>query len=227
MEKRNITRRIALAGLTLPLASCADQTLYGLDLNTWGEALKITTGLEDRPGVTLDQASSVPYSSLGYRIGSQAERMLILATDNNGERLWTSSERRTLVTRGGRIVKSERMDFDLTASQFLSADPIAMGISARTAAGQKILRLCDFQDIGRYNIKIAGQIKKKDDEDITILGQTIHTFAVVENCESKDLHWKFQNEFWGDAETGFIWKSVQTIHPNMDPITIEILRPPA
>lgn len=226
-HRKTIARRSLLLGLcTMPLAACGDKTtIYGLDIDTWKKAARIAVGIDEQPGVTLEQAAAIPYSSIGYRVGSAAERMLILASDTGGELLWTSSEHRALSTRGGRVVKSVRFDWDLTDTQFPHGDPAASDLLAEDIPPS--LRLCDFQDLGQYGVTIASAFVRRGPESITILGQTLPTIAVVETCKCQALDWEFQNIFWVDEESKFVWRSTQTIHPKMDALTIEVLRPPA
>jgi hypothetical protein len=210
----------------LSLAGCADQKFYGLDMQIWADALKTATGLKEAPGITMEQAASIPYSSLGYRIGSSTEGLLVLAADNGDDLLWTSSDRRTLATRHGRIVKSANFGFNLTNTELLSPDPFEK-TPLPTANTYRSQRLCDFTDIGLFGVRIHGEFVVRGYETIKILEHPLPTLALLEDCRSKEIDWRFQNVFWLDSETGFVWKSTQSIHPNLEPITVEILRPPA
>ena len=51
-------------------------------------------------GVTREQAAAVPYASIGVRSNGNPELLLVLATDNDGDLLWTSASR--IVTRYSR-----------------------------------------------------------------------------------------------------------------------------
>jgi hypothetical protein len=48
---------------------------------------------------------------------------------------------------------------------------------------------------------------------------------VVEDCKAAQLGWSFSNEFWEDDATGYVWKSQQFVEPDIDPVTLESLRP--
>ena len=56
--------------------------------------------------VTRDQAAAIPYASMGYRLDDGIRALLVLATDANGEQLWTSAAHVVIVTRDGRIVRT-------------------------------------------------------------------------------------------------------------------------
>jgi hypothetical protein len=62
-------------------------------------------------------------------------------------------------------------------------------------------------------------------ERIVVVGDAHDTRHLVEDCSSPELDWNFSNEFWKDPDTGFVWRSIQYVHPGLDPITLETLRP--
>ncbi len=64
--------------------------------------------------VTRDQAAAIPYASLGYTLEGGNQTMLVLATDSNGELLWTSPSHVVMVTRDGRIVRTLGLPHDLS-----------------------------------------------------------------------------------------------------------------
>jgi hypothetical protein len=49
---------------------------------------------------------------------------------------------------------------------------------------------------------------------------------VEESCESRTPRWSFTDSYWIDAESGFVWQSVQHTHPSGTIVQIKILRPP-
>lgn len=216
-------RSFLVSGLTLPLAAC--ELPYGLDMKTVKTAAAVAVGLEDPPGITVEQAAKVPFASMGLRIGHSGERMLVLATDNHGERLWTSSERQALITRNGRIIKTAGLPWNLSNMRFPGGDPLVTGLQ-NPFPQYAVLRLADFKDIHRYDVAITGHLERKGLKMITILGAELPTLMVVEHCQCEVVDWEFTNIFWVDRDSGFVWRSTQSIHPNLPPFTINMLRPP-
>jgi hypothetical protein len=219
------TRRIALLALAVaPLAACSssDSTEYG----ALGNAIKVELGLMPPPSITLQEAAGIPYSTLGFRIGNGGQTMLVLASANGDSLIWTASNRVSFLTKGGRIKRSAGFKWNLSDEQFLEPDPVAVGLQ-KSIPAQPIQRVADFHDISRFGVPIAGTFKGFATDEVTILGQPLKTIAVTEICKCDSIDWNFENTFWADPDTGFIWKSIQNIHPNLDPITVEILRPPA
>lgn len=221
---KEIARRqllIALAGVPLAACSSGDFTEYG----PIGDAIKAELGLKPQPSITLEEAAGVPYSSLGFQIGNGRESMLILAEAIGGGFLWTASSRVSLLTKEGRILRSSGFKWNLSDVKFFDHDPVGGGLQ-HGAPQKSFIRVADFNDIGRYGVPITARFTSWTPTTIEILGHPLKTIAVVEDCNCDSIDWEFQNTFWADAETGFVWKSIQNIHPNLDPITLEILRPP-
>jgi hypothetical protein len=63
------------------------------------------------------------------------------------------------------------------------------------------------------------------DDNVEIFGSRIPTRHIVEHCTVEALKWNFDNEFWKDRTSGYVWRSSQHIHPKSPPIILEVLRP--
>lgn len=218
----DVTRRgLILALAASPLAAC--EAPYGLDYKTIGQSLAVSIGIESPPGITIEQAGQVPYSSLGYRLGDSAEQMLVLGTASDNANLWTSAERRALSTKAGRITKTAGFKWNLSETYWPAPDPLSEGAAA---SSRSTLRLLDFGDVKRFGARLHGQFDSARESEITILGTSIPTISLSEICHCEDFDWDFQNQFWLDRQSGFVWRSVQYVHPNLEPFTIEVFRPP-
>lgn len=172
--------------------------------------------------VSLEEAASSPYASIGVRLGGSQEIMLILASDENGQQLWTSAARLAITTQGGRIVRTAGFDHNLGGYE-----------SRADTTGDDGTRIvhwqADFPDLGLYSVPVSCRVSRAVYEVIVVLGANIRTHRVDESCVAKNdkLDWSFKNTFWRDPKSGLAWRSIQHVHPNLDAIDIEILRPPA
>lgn len=221
-RKHLVTRRAALVtGIASSLTAC--EAPYGLDYKTIGDSLAVSVGLKQAPGITLEQASQIPYSSLGYRLGDAAEQLLVLASASGDTKLWTSGERRLLVTKSGRITKTAGFEWNLSGTYWNIRDALLDGRKAPLRLDQ---RLMDFRDIKKFAARVRGQFELKEESSVTILGAQISTLTLSERCHCDDFDWDFENLFWIDRQTGFVWRSIQCVHPNLAPLTVEIFRPP-
>ncbi len=173
--------------------------------------------------VTLEQAAAVPYASMGIRLGDSGQSMIILASDSNGQRLWTSKARIAITTApDGRIVRTGGFEHDLGGYEPRADTLGADGLRTVRWEG-------DFPDLNLHSVLITCEDREAGNETIYILGKDIHTRRIDELCATVDsrLDWSFQNRYWVDPGNGLVWRSIQHVHPKLDAIETEILRPPA
>lgn len=172
--------------------------------------------------VTREEAAAVPYASMGVRVGSSSEVMILLAHQSGGQALWTSASHIAITTRDGRIAQTAGLRHNLGG--FDSEQDMKIGRSAATFEW-----LADYPDIGLFGVKITCEDRPGKDETIRILGADIRTRRVDESCsaERDRLGWSFDNRYWIDPASGLVWRSIQHIHPDLDAVELEILRPPA
>ena len=209
-------RRLALAALALLLCGCSSEG--GGDWLAFYHATR--ANFDSDRNLELKAVAAVPYATLGVRLGDGAEQMLILATDSAGDRLWTSSAKIALLTYHGRILQSAGLDYNLSG---YNADDIRK-LSWRLR--ESFTWTADFHDIGLYSVAVQCQDRPAAAETISVLGKDIETLRVDEACHADSIDWHFTNTYWISRETGRVWKSIQYIHPKLDAITIELLRPP-
>ena len=178
-----------------------------------------------RGNVTKAQASAIPYASLAWREGKSPQQILVLATDANGETLWTAATHVVLNIRDGRVVRSVGLSHDIAAQSPLAGGQLPAPAAA-LAAPFTTQRQEDFPDIGAYGVHMDCTARAFRRETVTILGTKIPTMRVDERCRAPSLRWSFVDSYWLDAESGFVWRSVQHVHPKAEALEIHILRPP-
>jgi hypothetical protein len=221
-----VSRRLAIAALPALLlcAACSSEgnSAYGQFYQIARQSMAASFG---NARVTREQATAIPYASIGYSIDHGNENILVLATDNNGEQLWTSASHVVVVTHDGRIVRSLGLDHDLAGTTFAtdgqSPPPAAAIKSAFTSTRQM-----DFPELGLYGVIVSCRASAQGRQTIKILGQILTTVRVDETCESRSRNWAFVDTFWVDPDNGLVWRSQQHIHPKGGVIEIETFRPP-
>ncbi|HEY5049203.1 MAG TPA: YjbF family lipoprotein [Rhizomicrobium sp.] len=203
----------ACVGLASPLAACANHS----DIVQIGSLLyqKITGG--DSEGITRSQADAVPYATLGVRLGSSGEAMFVLGSKSGSDLQWVGGTRFAIATRDGRILRTTGFVHNLTG--FLEQTP-----AVRSAAGVHDYSY-DLADLNAYGIAVRCSERDAGRERIVIVAVAHLTSHVIEDCSAPQLDWRFSDEFWKDAATNAVWRSVQYVHPGLDPITTETLRP--
>ena len=175
--------------------------------------------------VTKDQASAIPYASMGYRVNGAPEQLVVLATDANGEQLWTSSARIVITTRGGRITRTVGLERNIAGLAPRIGEQMPE-IAAALKGDLIYARVQDFPSLPAYAVTVNCTLSRKGAQTIVILGRGIAAIRVDEVCRSTNPRWSFTNIYWVDPDTGLCWRSRQYIDPKGDMIETEILRPP-
>ncbi len=215
-------RRAAIFALvSLPsmlLSACSTDSDYG----AYWQVLRQSFG---GSAITRDQAAGIPYASLGYRLNGGPQTLLVLATDTNGEQLWTSRAHIVLLTQDGRVKRTTGLSHNLGALTPLRGVTLPAPATALEAPSTNDFS-ADFPDIAAYGVPISCRMTRKGPETIDILGQSLVTARVDEECVSEKRRWHFRNSYWLDPGSGFVWRSLQHIHPHGDTLEIEVFRPP-
>jgi len=219
-------RGLAAGALALLAASCSSgssgNTNYAQFYQLMRESLSASFG---KIRVTRDQAAAVSYASMGYSLDGGNQAMLILATDNGGELLWTSAAHVVIVTRQGRIVRTLGLDHDLSSLTTRNNTPLPP-LTAAIQAPFASTRLQDFPESGLYGVQVSCRAFAVGRQNINILGQVVPTVRVDESCRSSRPDWSFTDNFWIDGDSGLVWRSRQHVNPKGGTVETEIFRPP-
>jgi hypothetical protein len=174
--------------------------------------------------VTRDQAASIPYASMGYSLDNGNQMLLVLATDSNGELLWTGPSHVVIVTRDGRIIRTVGLGHDLAGLTMRNGPAPAPAAAVRGPFTST--RLEDFPELGIYGAQVSCRARLVGQQKIDILGQAVTTNRVDEACRSPKTDWSFVDTYWVDSNNGMVWRSRQHIHPKEEEIETELFRPP-
>ncbi|MEI9889046.1 MAG: YjbF family lipoprotein [Rhizomicrobium sp.] len=182
-------------------------------------AVRVSWENRDAPA-SLGDAAAIPYATLGIRIDEGREQILVLATDESGERLWTSGTAVALSTRNGRIIRTAGLGTDLTG--FITGNDRREDWTRPHAYAWT----ADFRDLGLFSVSVVCDVRPVGIDPIVILGKQFDTLKVEETCRSEMIGWSFSNTYWVSPATGRVWRSIEHVHPKGPTIEIELLRPP-
>jgi group 4 capsule polysaccharide lipoprotein GfcB/YjbF len=222
VSNRNKTACL-LAAAALALAGCSSDSSGGGNGSEWGQIVDMVSGGGTPDTVSLEQASAVPYATIGVRVNDEPQMMLVLAADEAGDHLWTSKARAAVTTRYGRVVRTSGLPVNIDGVNYNGEDPVQT--VARSGQATESMRTSDFWDLNRFSIPLRCVTESRGADHVTILGKSIATVRVDQTCESPSIDWSFTDSFWVGT-SGLVWKSIQHYHPNAAPIEIEVLRPP-
>ena len=172
--------------------------------------------------IPRERAAAVPYATMGMALGSSAQALLVLGTITQDELDWFAGEQVFIRTRNGRVIRTAGLPYDLGGLRDLSTNSIPPGSAISSAPHQFSL---DFPDLGVFGATAQCSLKDAGDDSIEIFGSRIPTRHVIEHCTVQVLRWNFDNEFWQDRTSGYVWRSSQHIHPKSPPLILEVLRP--
>ena len=163
---------------------------------------------------------------IGLQIGGGARRVLTLSEAQGGRRTWTSASHIAVTTENGRILATAGLPSNVSATVFRASDPLAGLAQGRRLAGTKSERMMDFRDRSLFSVPVTCTFRPRGRAAIQIPGQIIATLRFDEDCRSPSIGWSFTNSYWVGAR-GIVWKSVQTVSPDGETISVELLRPPS
>ena len=181
-------------------------------------------GYPDYP-ITAQMIDEIPYASLRMKIGDGPAGLVILQEINNDADLHLGKRRQCgLFLSQWRIIETHGLLNNLTN--------ITMSISDESykvdfQEQKNYVRILSLSNPEVNSLKIVVNKKVIGKEVINILGKDHETYLVEEYLTNEYINWEYKNYFWVDTSTGFVWKSIQQIAPNVPPIKIEILKKPA
>ncbi len=215
----------ALAALSGGLVLTACSSGSGSNSADWNEVYGIVSQAFGgrAPGVTIQDAAAIPFATIGIRVGDSSEGILVLATNNPQQQLWTSASHVVLQTENGRVMRTAGLEHNRTDIHLLKGDsggPPLQG-SAETQWSE------DFGDLHLYGVLVTCRSVVIGPEGVPNFTSRIPTIHVDEQCHSDTPDWTFTNSYWISPKDGFTWRSIQHVSPKLDALEIELLRPPS
>ena len=191
----------------------------------WKTAELAFQGRPDAP-ITRSQIEASPYASVRAKMGSSGRVVMVLGRYDAPDLHWISADRVAIATRNGRIVKTAGLSENLKNTDFLGPDPVADGLH-QLVGTTTVRRLIDIDAGNHFGVPVTSQLTPQGRETIEVLERTYETIVVRETNVAKILDWEFENYYWVDPDTGFVWKSLQHATPNTPPVELEVLKPAA
>jgi hypothetical protein len=215
-----LARRLFLTGAASILCeSCGDTWLKGVP-----QAARSYLLNGDDLHLTREDITRIPYASVAVRFSEFSQALLILGRRDGADLHWMSSEHEVIVTRHGRLVKTYGLPDDLKETRFLTDDPVGKPITT-AASATACTRVIDLEPRHIDGVVVRSRFASAGREDLTILGTVLPTDVWTESNVAPDLDWSFKNQYWVDARSGYVWKSLQYLSPRLPPLEIVVYRP--
>jgi hypothetical protein len=218
-----LSRRGLLAGAAaVSLGGCGNNQVFGEAAQT---LRNLTLGPPETP-IPRATVAKLPYATITAKVGDLPRGLMGLSKIAGQDLHWVASNRVSLVTRRGRLVKTVGLPQDLRDTRAVGEDPLAQA-PHRLAQPARSVRLLDLARPEYYEMPIDSVLTPVGPQKITILEIEFDTVLLTEQNSARTLRWRFENQFWVDPEDGFVWKSVQHIGRELPVLQIEVAKPPA
>ncbi|MGY8993373.1 MAG: YjbF family lipoprotein [Rhodospirillales bacterium] len=221
-RRRHLCVALVLGFSVLTLAACENLPILSRVQRAFDFAV---FGQPDFP-MTRAYVDSLPYASIRAKLGRSGKVLMILGRYDGNDLHWISADNSVITTRHGRIVKTLGLKYDLNETRFPDADPIASGAQDLEHV-TSYARLVDFANEKRYGVLVVSTFNLVGSERIEILDQAHDTLLFREKVRVDQLDWTYENLFWLDTKTGYVWRSIQYFSPELPPIEMDILKPAA
>ena len=129
-----------------------------------------------------------------------------------------------ITTRGGRIIRAEGLNNNLV--DFVSSEPSFKELIDGDYI-QSQFRMISLDNPSVFNMKLKVSYKRVGFEEVIILDKKRELILIEETIENSYIRWKYNNKYWVDKNTGYVWQSIQEIAPDIPPIFIQITKKPS
>lgn len=181
----------------------------------------------EKVAFTDEQATALPYATFGAKIGNSPRSLVVLGKVEGNTLHWFSADKATFITRGGRLVKTVGLPTNTVATMFVTDDPVLAQAVPPYAQPKSVRRVVDLSPQHRFGITLTCHLSTIGPTTVVSLGQRHDTINYREECAAEGFDWRFENQFWADKATGFIWQSRQHYAPGLPPLEYTVLKPAA
>ena len=218
-------RKLLIFKIIIVLAGCSalPPNVAGNFNQTFKAFSALIYGYEDYP---INQAliDEIPYATLRMKIGKGPAGLLILESIDQDKYTWVSADNIYITTRGGRIIRAEGLNNNLV--DFVSSEPSFKELMYGDYI-QSQFRMISLDNPSVFNMKLKVSYKRVGFEEVIILDKKRELILIEETIENSYIRWKYNNKYWVDKNTGYVWQSIQEIAPDIPPIFIQITKKPS
>lgn len=170
----------------------------------------VQMAIQGKPDVqpTAAEISASRYPQIKVT-GPNGGALLVLGNVDAGRQAWYSSERSIVFLRDGLVVGTHGGTPELRRASIDGDNPFHDLRDVRD--GTTVVRRYDVMPGYRFGMTVTGTIRRAGTQEVEILGKVFTLQHYIE--ELRGHGWKRSNEYWVDADSGFIRKSRQAIGP--------------
>jgi Group 4 capsule polysaccharide lipoprotein gfcB, YjbF len=226
-------RRIAAVFVALVVAGCTNEGLNpiveegyrGVSQRVLG-GTPATDRAEPPRALTRSDIEASGRAAVRARLLSDDRGTLLYGVvENNGVVTYASALRQTLGFRGGMLVSTRGLGYDLLSATSSQPDPVVRPTPPQSWPSE-VVRTYQFPanaPQGRIE-QYSCTFEYGDVRTITILTKPQRGVEISETCTG-EAGSSFENLYFADLRTGFIWRSIQWTGPKQGLIDIEVIEP--
>ncbi|WP_038158416.1 YjbF family lipoprotein [Trabulsiella guamensis] len=200
--------------LCLLLQACSAST-KGLGQSLW-DSLFGTPGVQ----LTDDDIRNMPYASQYMQLNGGPQLFVVLAFSENGQLKWVTQDQATLVTRHGRIIKTQLGGDNLLEVNNLQADPLTK--PQQIVDGTSWTRTMGWTEHKQVRYATArSEFHWEGTDTLTLAGEETQVRVLEETVSTDQARWR--NRYWIDDE-GQIRQSEQYLGANYFPVKTTLIK---
>lgn len=183
---------------------------------------------EDKSLLERQTVLDIPTATLGYKSHRKDNEIpLKLKIASQTEHQWVGHDKSVISTSHGRILRTGGLGLDLTQQVLKHMDPLE-NAEATDWSQAFANRIVDYDAEIGIGYDVHCSFEANQTQQIEVIGTSHDVLLVVESCRVDAIRWRFENKFWIDGLTGFVWMSEQWTHPlQKSPVQLRTLRPSA
>lgn len=215
-------RAITVAGISLMLSACANVSSPVVQ----NAAKVVRNEIFGYPDMELKRSAvnKLPYAVMLARVGNGPQALVVLSSVLGDRLTWVSADRASLVTLGGRVVRTSGFPENLKNTVVGGEDP-TNGLLHLITTGTTFTRVVDIDREHQIGLIVDSEFTILGRETINIVEIDFETILVRERNRARSVNWDFDNFYWVDAEDGYVWRSVQHIARTFPPLEYSVLKP--
>lgn len=213
-------RSFLVGGMAFTLGGCGENDMA----NMARVLINSVTPFEEK-SINRATIEDLPYASMIAKIGNGPQSLVILSNVSFRDFYWYSADLDLLVTRNGRLIRTAGLPRNLSNTIFFETDFLVDRKQITNQDNLTYRRQIDLDIDEMYGVMIFAKTKMVGIETITIAERSYQTIHLKEICRSDQVDWSFENHFWRDVDTGFVWRSIQYYVPSSPPLLMEIAKP--
>ena len=173
---------------------------------------------------TRTELSALGAATIGFGYGEVSPVYMVALADNGGYLTYQDKGRRGVVLLGGAVAGTLGLGNDLVTVKHGLDDPVAYP-RAVAEWPESIVRSYNYRvrDLEDYVITVACALEPQGYVGYEIVEVELQLAKVVERCSNAVR--SFENTYWIDTYTGFVWASDQWLGPDLERATIEVVTP--